>query len=137
MATTTEVIYQGTTFQEFLNLPLSVDQQFAVGEVAEFQIRFPFHIPGLEDTVRLLLEPLLGDDLIAVRMPDVILRIRWIRNAGPLAIVLILGTIVVFTIMSFFVLFKFFPEVAKKMALWVIGGAAAVALVYGLTQRRW
>lgn len=131
-----QLVFQGGV-NELRNIPQSVDQQFAQGDIAEFQLRLRFHVPGLEGTVRTVLQPALGNDLLAVRAPGPILRIRWIRNLGPIAVAAILvGVAIIVAILTLFLLFKFSPGAATSVAGFLIIMAAVAALAFGFTQRR-
>lgn len=126
----------GAVFQggvtELMNIPQAVDNLFAPGDIVEMQLRLRFHVPGLEDSVRLLLRPALGDDLLAVRAPGPILRIRWVRNLGPIAVAAILVSIaIIVALLTLFVLFKISPETAGQL-VGAIGGPLALLILGGL-----
>ena len=124
-------VFQGG-ITELMNIPQAVDNQFAPGDIVEMQLRLRFHVPGLEDSVRLLLRPALGDDLLAVRAPGPILRIRWVRNLGPIAVAAILvGIAVIVALLTLFVLFKISPETAGAL-VGAIGGPLALLILGGL-----
>lgn len=128
-------VYQGGILDLF-SIPQSVDDQFAVGDIAEFQLRLRFHVPGLEDTLRLLLTPVLGENLLSVTAPSSIVRIRWRRNLGPIAIAAIIVSVaIIVTLLVTFVIFKIDPIAGTAAAGFVlalvIGGILAVGFARG------
>lgn len=136
----TGLVFEGG-ITELINIPQAIDNQFARGDIIEMQLRFRFHIPGLENTVKVLLTPALGDDLLSVTAPGPILRIRWIRNLGPIAVAAILvGVAIIVILLTLFLLFKISPETATAL----IGGLTAGILplvvigflIFAFTQQR-
>lgn len=115
-------IFQGGS-AELANIPGSVDDQFAAGDVAELQLNM-FLIPlGMVTTIRETLELAIGSNLIGVDSPNSrLIRIRWIRSLGPLAIAAILvGVFALVFFLTSFVLYKLgvfpeFPEIIKSVA---------------------
>lgn len=120
---------------QLINIPQAVDNQFAPGDVAEFQLRLRIHVPGLEATLRTLLSPLLGDELLAVEHSGEIVRIRWVRNLGPVAVAaIIVGVAIIVLLLVSFTLFKISPQAAVAAGGFVL--LLVVLLVFAFTQRK-
>lgn len=122
---------------QLINIPQAIDNQFAPGDIAEFQLRLRFHVPGLEATLRTLLSPLLREELLAVEHNGEMVRIRWVRNLGPIAVAaIIVGVAIIVLLLVSFTLFKLSPQAAVAaggfVLLLVIGGIIA----FGFARRQ-
>lgn len=104
-----------------------LDSQIPEGDLVETQLRLRIHVPGLEDSVRLLLQPALGDNLIDVRAPGPILRVRWRKSLGLVGVLgIILGIAVILLVLLSIVIFVF-PQAREPIVAAIRGITGAVA----------